>query len=341
MSGQEDSEQRALAGAADGAGVTFGVDQLDGPEHPIAHVPHATTRTETPCDSRAMWCDSDATVVRCPPVIVDRMRTEQQLVTGWERHLDVADTLLRRFVFHLAALDAAFTLAGCGRTLDADDVSMADLGRPGGYFNGAVLMRPPTDWNVSLGRIERFAAAGHGQFCLWSAWPTPDLHDRGWKLSGHPPLLVRPPRSTFRVSETSRPHLEFRRVISPSDLAAWEGTTIDFCPFAGLEDAPVGSFASPALLDDDRLRLFVGWEGAHAAAVAASFASHGIASFVFGATMPAARRRGFWKQAAIALFEATPDLWFAGVFGDHSRADAEALGSVPLLRLTLWTLDRP
>ena len=53
------------------------------------------------------------------------------------------------------------------------------------------------------------------------------------------------------------------------------------------------------------------------------------------------RRRGFWKQAAIALFEATPDLWFAGVFGDHSRADAEALGSVPLLRLTLWTLDRP
>ena len=78
----------------------------------------------------------------------------------------------------------------------------------------------------------------------------------------------------------------------------------------------------------------------HAAAVAASFASHGIASFVFGATMPAARR-GVWKQAAIALFEAAPDLWFAGVFGDHSRPDVEALGSVPLLRLTLWTLDRP
>ena len=156
MSGQEDSEQRALAGAADGAGVTVGVDQLDCPEHPIAHVHHATTRTETPCDSRAMWCDPDATVVRCPPVIVDRMRTEQHLVTGWERHLDVADTLLRRFVFHLAALDAAFTLAGCGRTLDADDVSMADLGRPGGYFNGAVLMRPPADWNDSLATHRAF-----------------------------------------------------------------------------------------------------------------------------------------------------------------------------------------
>jgi hypothetical protein len=286
-----------------------------------------------------MWCDSDATVVRCPPVIVDSMRTEQNLVTGWERHLDVADTLLRRFVFHLAALDAAFTLAGGGRTLDADDISMADLGRPGGRFNGAVLMRPPTDWDVSLGRIERFAAAGHGQFWLWSAWPTPDLHDRGWQLSGHPLLLARPPRSTFPASETSTPHLEFRRANTVSDLAAWERAAIDLFP-PGLEDAPVGSFASPALLDDDRLRIFVGWEGADAAAVAGSFESHGIASFVFGATMPAARR-GLWKQAAVALFEATPDLWFAGAFGDHSRRDAEALGFVPLVRLTLWTLDRP
>ena len=288
-----------------------------------------------------MWCDPDAMVVRCRPVIVDRMQTEQHLVTGWERHLDVADTLLRSFVFHRAALDAAFTLADCGRTLDADDVSMADLGRPGGHFNGAVLTRPPTDWNDSLERIERFAIAGHGQFWLWSAWPTPDLHNRGWQLAGHPPLLVRPPLATFPVRETSAPHLEFRRVISPSDLAAWETSAIDFCPLAGLEDAPVGSFASPALLDDDRLHFFVGWDGAHPAAIAASFASHGIASFIFGATMPAPRRRDIWKRVAIALHEATPDLWFASVLGDPSWSDAEALGAVRLLRLTLWILDRP
>ena len=77
-------------------------------------------------------------------------------MTGWERDVDVADTLLRRFVFHLAALDASFTLAGCGRTLDADDVAMADLGRPGGYFNGAVLTRPPADWDDSLTRDRAF-----------------------------------------------------------------------------------------------------------------------------------------------------------------------------------------
>ena len=77
-------------------------------------------------------------------------------MTGWERDVDVADTLLRRFVFHLAALDASFTLAGGGRTLDADDVAMADLGRPGGYFNGAVLTRPPADWDDSLTRDRAF-----------------------------------------------------------------------------------------------------------------------------------------------------------------------------------------
>jgi hypothetical protein len=41
------------------------------------------------------------------------MRTEQDLVTGWKRHVDVADSMLRRFAFHLAALDAAFRFAGC------------------------------------------------------------------------------------------------------------------------------------------------------------------------------------------------------------------------------------
>ena len=30
-----------------------------------------------------------------------------------------------------------------------------------------------------------------------------------------------------------------------------------------------------------------------------------------------------------------------GVFSDFSRPGAEALGFVPLLRLTLWILDRP
>ena len=71
--------------------------------------------------------------------------------------------MLRRFLFHHAALGAAFTLAGGGRALDADDVSMADLGRPCGYFNGAVLLRPPDDWDAVLTRVERFLDGGSGR----------------------------------------------------------------------------------------------------------------------------------------------------------------------------------
>ena len=130
-------------------------------------------------------------------------------------------------------------------------------------------------------------------------------------------------------------------MISPSDLAVWERTAIESYPLVGLEDAPVGSFAAPALLDDERFSFFVGWDGAQPVTAAVSFVAHGIASLTFGATAPAARRRGFWHQATIARLEATPDLWFAGVFSDHSRPGAEALGFVPLLRLTLWLLDRP
>ena len=34
-------------------------------------------------------------------------------------------------------------------------------------------------------------------------------------------------------------------------------------------------------------------------------------------------------------------MWIAGVFSDHSRPGAESIGFVPVLRLTLWILDRP
>jgi hypothetical protein len=98
---------------------------------------------------------------------------------------------------------------------------------------------------------------------------------------------------------------------------------------------------APALLEDDRLHFFVGWDGDCAVTSAVSFVSDGIASLAFGTTAPSARGRGFWRQAAVARLQASPELWFAGIFSDDSRPGAEGLGFVPLLRLTLWILDRP
>lgn len=266
--------------------------------------------------------------------------SEPQLTTGWERDLPAGDTLLRRYLFHHASLGAAFALAGGGRVLDADDLSMADLARPGGYFNGAVLLRPPADWDDLIGRIERFFRPGRGQTCLWSAWPTPDLRGRGWRLSGHPPLLARPPLSTLPVTPAAVPEPDVRTVTSADDLAGWERVAIDGYPMPELDDAPTGAFAPPGLLDDERLRFFVGRDGDRPVAAAMSFASHGIASLAFGATLPAARRRGFWRRLAVERLRAAPDVWTTGVFSDLSRPGAETLGFVPILRLTLWILDR-
>jgi hypothetical protein len=89
------------------------------------------------------------------------------------------------------------------------------------------------------------------------------------------------------------------------------------------------------------LRFLVVRDDGDAVAAAATFTSHRIASLAFGTTSPAARRRGAWRQAAIARLAATPHLWFAGVFSDIARPGAESLGFVPLLRLTRWTLHRP
>jgi hypothetical protein len=130
-------------------------------------------------------------------------------------------------------------------------------------------------------------------------------------------------------------------VLSPSDLAAWERTATASYALTDLEDAPVGSFAPPALLDDNRWCFLVARDGGEAVAAVASFTSHGIASFAFGTTSPAPCHRSAWRTGAIALLETTPDVSFAGAFSDLDRSAAEALGFVPLLRLTLWTLDRP
>jgi hypothetical protein len=268
------------------------------------------------------------------------MTAVQDLSTGWEPGVAVEDTLLRRYLFHHAALDAAFATSGGGRVLDTDDLSMADLGRPGGYFNATVLLAPPADWDATMERVERFISDGRGTTSLWSAWPTPDLRLRGWRLSGHPPLLIRPPLSMLPVAFPAGSELDVRRVVAATDLAAWERAAIEGYPLPELQDAPVGAFASPALLDDERLHFFLGRAGADPVAAGVSFTAHGIASLALGATVPAARRRGLWRRLAVERLHAAPELWTAGVFSDLSRPSAERLGFIPLTRLTLWTRER-
>jgi hypothetical protein len=122
--------------------------------------------------------------------------TDEHLTDGWEPDLPVADTLLRRFLFNLAAFHEVPVAAAGGRVLRRDHLAAADLGRPAAMHNAATLLRPlPFDRAAeTLDEVEGFFDGhGSGEAYLWSAWPTPDLRPRGWVLEGHPPLLLRTP----------------------------------------------------------------------------------------------------------------------------------------------------
>ena len=108
--------------------------------------------------------------------------TGEHLTDGWEPDLPVSDTLLRRFLFNLAAFHEVPVVAAGGRVLRRDDFAAADLGRPAAMNNAATLLRPlPFDRAAeTLDEVEGFfAGGGSGEAYLWSAWPTPDLRPRG------------------------------------------------------------------------------------------------------------------------------------------------------------------
>ena len=260
------------------------------------------------------------------------------LTTGWERDVPISDTLIRAYLFHWAELCEAIATAGGGRALTTDTVAMADLGRPSGYFNGATILRPPSDWGTVADDVEAFFGDTGGEIMLWSAWPTPDLTARGWRLSGHPPLLARPPAS--QIGSPGDDMVGVRPVVTPRDLASWERVVIDGYPLPQLQPSVPGAMLAPSLLHDDRFRFYLAGPDDSPGAAAASFVACGLGSLAFGVTLPEARRRGYWRSLAIARLAAMSELWVAGVFSDDSRPGAGRLGFVPLWRLTLWIRDR-
>ena len=155
---------------------------------------------------------------------------ETQHPTGWEPDLALDDTLLRQFVFALAAANTDTVRAMGERLYEAEGMVAADLGVPNAIFNAAMLTRPPTEarWQDILDTVDAFCAGGTGHVFLFSLWPTPDLRHRGWELEGHPPLLVRPPGLAPPPVPSD---LEIRAVSDWHTLADFKRVTVDGFPF--------------------------------------------------------------------------------------------------------------
>jgi hypothetical protein len=264
-----------------------------------------------------------------------------RLITGWEPDVPVADTLLRRFLTAWGSACEAFAVAGGGRAVCTPDFAAADYGRPSGWFNTATLLGPPDParFETLLDDVEMFFRSGTGETLLLSAWPLPDLRRRGWRLVGHPPLLVRPPAAL--VPPPASPPVDIVDAEDAALLAEWERVAVEGYPLPELFPVRPGAVADPGLLRDPRLQFTLGREGGAAVSLGALFVEAGIGCFTLGVTRPEARGRGHWRAHAIRRLLAAPDLWMTGIFSDDSRPPAERLGFLPLFRLTLWARPRP
>lgn len=256
------------------------------------------------------------------------------LEDGWLPDTPVDDSLLRRFAFNQADLNAVLARAAPeGRVAADHDVALTDTGGPVAYYNQALLLRPlaAVDEPV-LDRIEAFFADTAGRaHTILSLWPTPDLRSRGWNLVGHPMLVVRGPWGALVRPEEDA----LVRRLGPDDVAAFEQVMIEGYPMPEADGLPAGSLFPPAALFEG-VTLRVGVVDGAAVAAAAGYVGRGVVNLCAAATLPAARRRGVWGALVRARMADAPELPAVAFTSDFSRPGFVHMGFLPMLRLTMW-----
>lgn len=261
------------------------------------------------------------------------------LTSGWEADLPPDDTELRRFVLAWAESLAGPVSALGGQVARTPDAVTCDLGRDVSYYSSAVLLRPPRpeEWDTVLDGIERqMFRAGSGPVHLWSAWPTPDLTRRAWRLEGHPPFLFRAPGGPLPAAADD---LSVREVTDAADLVAWERVVVDGYPMVGLQPWRPGCLFDVDVLSSG-MRLWLGSIGEEPVAACASYVAHGVHVLAIGVVLPHARGRGYWRTLLRTRLASYPDQPCGSLFSDMSRPGAQQHGFWPVSRFTLWIRER-
>lgn len=273
---------------------------------------------------------------------------------------DYEDTLLWRLARNWAASCSSAAQALGARVGIEEEVIIADLQRPGGFYSGAHLLRPLTGERTArvMDRIEAATEGGRGEFLLWSPWPTPDLSERGWHLYGHPTALLLPPGAGL----VERPGPDGRRqpgtaadagpdsdpdigpdiseVRDAEALAAAERVVVEGFPLEDLLPFEPGRLFRPSLLDSGN-RLWLARRDGAPVGVGGLFVGHGVAQLSLGATLPEVRRRGYWAALVRTRLAAAEGMPVVTIASDMSRPGFEVMGFQPFTRLTCWGLRRP
>jgi hypothetical protein len=261
------------------------------------------------------------------------------LMAGWEPDAPVGDSVVRRFLHAFGEAGALVAGAMNGTVVRTDDLILSDAGRPAGFSNRVMLLRPLGVVPVAgtLAKIDEATAGGTGEVVIFSAWPTPDLRGQGWKLEGHPPLML-------RVPGPGRPPLPAGLEITPVTDAAGlrdvERVAIEGYPLDELRDAPPGSMLNERVLADPRQHLWVARADGRPVAVADALVEAGVVSVNLVATRPGARRRGYGAAVTWAATEVA-DLPAVLLASDAGRPVYERMGYLTLTRFTCWSRRRP
>lgn len=266
------------------------------------------------------------------------------LCAGWEADAPVSDSLLRRFLVNWTlAVEAEGESLG-GRIFRRDDIAAVDVGRPGSFHNVATLTMPlfPEGAGEVMAVLDDFyhfpTDDALGKVFLFSPWPTPDLRTYGWAIVEYLPLMLRPAGG---APPPLPPGLRIEKVTDKRGVRDFETASVRGFSSSANEDEGAGSLLGNAILDDERMRMWVGFEDDRPVSAASTFIEAGINDVTLVATVPEARRRGYGAALTWHATLADPALPSLLLATNDGLPVYEGMGYVTLFRFALWSRDRP
>jgi GNAT superfamily N-acetyltransferase len=258
-----------------------------------------------------------------------------ELRTGWEPDAPDDDILLRQALYNFTDFNVGTAGILGARLRRSEWLALADLGRPGAFFNNATFLRPAVAEQVPflVDEIEAFfAGQGSGPVDVWSAWPTPDFRQRGWELGGHPPLLFRPAGGEAPPTPEG---LEIREVRNSGDVKEFERV---LATSFGQPEAP--HVFDERLLGIDRVHMWIAYLEGEAVATAAVCTTRGVNGVQTIATLPEYRGQGLGEAMTWIATLAEPELPAVLLASDLGRPVYERMGYLALLRFSYWRMPR-
>lgn len=251
---------------------------------------------------------------------------------------------LDAFLANWAKASGAWAAALGGRVLRRDDAVAVYAGRPAFVANAVTPLEPITEENAAdlmhaLDQHYGFDSGKRtGRVLIFSAWPAPDLAPYGWSPLGEAPLMLRPAGGELPETDGD---LRIETVRDEATLRDAEAVTVQGF---GLKDPEVlepGGLFGPALLDDDRMRMWVGYEGDMPVTTAACFVSEGITNVINVATIPEARGRGYAGAVTWRATLTEPSLPTLLIASDAGQRVYERMGYGTVRRFELWSRKSP